>query len=92
MKKIAFIRPIGVTLPTLSFLKLSHIFWRESVAQLPNRFIRNGHSTLGQKVSHIQKAQTEAMKQPNCAADDCWRESVFVVVVLSIIHPYSLTN
>jgi hypothetical protein len=69
----------GVTQPALSFLKLSRIFWPESVAPLSNGFTRNGNSTLGQKVFHIPKAQTEAMTQPNRVTDDCRRQWVSVV-------------
>jgi hypothetical protein len=69
----------GVTQSALSLLKLSRIFRPESVAALPNGFIRDRNSTFGQKIFHIPKAQTEAMIQPNCVTDDGRRKSVATV-------------
>ena len=60
----------GVTQSALSFLKLSRIFWPESVAPLPNGFIRDGNATFGQKVFNIPQAQAKAIVQPNCMTDD----------------------
>jgi hypothetical protein len=51
----------GVTQSALSFLKLSRIFRPESIAPLPNGFIRDRNSTFGQKAFHIAKAETKPM-------------------------------
>jgi hypothetical protein len=82
----------GVTQSALSFLKLSRIFRPESIAPLPNGFIRDHNSTFGQKVFHIPKAQTEAMIQPYCVTDDERRKSVSMVYLLGIFHACSLTD
>jgi len=69
----------GVTQSALSFLKLSRIFWPESVAPLPNGFIRDGNATFGKKVFNIPQAQEKAIVQPNCMTDAGRRKSVSMV-------------
>ena len=68
------------------------VFWPEPITPLPDGHIGNRNSTLGQDVLDISEAQTEAMVEPDCVADDFWRESVSVVQRFSIFHPISLTD
>ena len=68
-----------VTQPALSFLKLLCVFRPESIAPLPNGFIRDGNATFSQKVFNISQAQTETMVQPHSVTDDGRRKSVSMV-------------
>ena len=69
----------GVTEPALSLLKLLRIFRPESIAPLPNGFIRDGYSRFGQKVFNISQAQAETMVKQNSMTDDGRRKSVSMV-------------
>ena len=69
----------GVTQPALSFLKLFRIFRPESIAPLPNGFIRDGYSTFGQKVFNISQAQAETMVEPDGVTNNFRGKAVTLV-------------
>jgi hypothetical protein len=48
-----------------------------------DRFVAYGYTALGQQIFNISMAKVEPVVEPDCVADDIWRESVPLVG----IHP-----
>ena len=80
-----FIDVEGVTVASVFSLQSSGVESSEFNAPEPDRFSGYGDTPFGQEIFDIAVTQVEAIVEPNCVADDIWRESVAFICIQALI-------
>ena len=78
-----FIDVEGITVASVLSLQSAGINGSELDAPEPDRFASDSDATLGQQIFDIAVTEIESVVEPDCMADDVWRESMTLVS----IHP-----
>src|ERR1019366_6181062 len=86
-----FVQVPNIAKATLTPLQFSGIVRTELPTPDSNRFIRDDDSPFHEKILDISEAQAETMVNPDCIADDFWRETMAVIARPVVLHRTSVS-
>jgi hypothetical protein len=87
-----FVQIPNITKASLFLPQTPGIVRSEFPAPSPDGFVGNNDAALRQKIFHITEAQTKAMVDPHCIADDFRRKTVSMVTSSGAFHGRSLSQ
>jgi hypothetical protein len=86
-----FVQVPGVAQPSTLASKPTGVRRTEGVTSLPNGFVGDGDTPLGEEIFSISEAQTETVVEPDSVTDNRRRKSVAVVIGRLAVHRLTLS-